>query len=317
MRNRSLRSANSSVSGRPETSAPTGFTLIELLVVIAIIAILIALLLPAVQQAREAARRSTCKNNMKQIGLALHNYHDTHRTLPPGYVQTPTDSNNEATWITMILPFIDQGPLYNTINFSHSFGITGNDTDTVCAQFLSSMLCPSDVEVKLTLSDAYARGNYAGNNGVGPMGYVGASSPPARGPLGVFNVMSSFRMRDFLDGSSNTSMVSELLKVPGDDFRGVLHYSEGPLYHHNRNPNTSIPDEVRSSYCESIDRAPCTGTFSAWNNKSMVYSARSMHEGGVHTLLGDGAVRFIGETISLEIWERLGTPQDGEVIGEF
>ena len=83
------------------------FTLIELLVVIAIIAILIALLLPAVQQAREAARRSQCKNNLKQLGLAYHNYHDTHRVLPPGYVQETVTHKNEATWVVFILPFVD------------------------------------------------------------------------------------------------------------------------------------------------------------------------------------------------------------------
>src|SRR6188472_548040 len=102
-----------------------GFTLIELLVVIAIIAILIALLLPAVQQAREAARRSQCKNNLKQLGLALHNYHDTSNTLPPGWIAVPTMSGNTNAsapcwgWGTMILPGLDQAPLYSSMqNFS-------------------------------------------------------------------------------------------------------------------------------------------------------------------------------------------------------
>ncbi|MCA9117221.1 MAG: DUF1559 domain-containing protein [Planctomycetaceae bacterium] len=294
-----------------------GFTLIELLVVIAIIAILIALLLPAVQQAREAARRSQCRNNLKQLGLALHNYHDVHGTLPPGYVQTAATTRNEATWVSFILPFLDQQPLYNTINFNNCFGCPGDVNDTLRTTKLNVMTCPSDLDGQLVLGNGYARGNYAGNNGIGPMGYVGAATPPARGPKGVFNVISSFRMRDFLDGSSNTSMIAELVKVPGNDFRGVMHYPEGCLYHHNRTPNTNIPDETRPAFCVSIDRAPCTGTYSAYNTKAMIYSSRSLHEGGVHILLGDGAVRFVSENISSVTWERLGTPQDNEVLGEF
>ncbi|MFG0295400.1 MAG: DUF1559 domain-containing protein, partial [Maioricimonas sp. JB045] len=108
------------------TSRRRGFTLIELLVVIAIIAILVALLLPAVQQAREAARRSQCKNNLKQIGLALHNYHDTHGSFPPGYIARYVSATDPASaetgpgfaWGTMILPFLDQSPTYNQLNFS-------------------------------------------------------------------------------------------------------------------------------------------------------------------------------------------------------
>ena len=301
-----------------------GFTLVELLVVIAIIGFLVALLLPAVQAAREAARRSQCQNNLKQIGLALHMHHDAYQKFPAGYIELPsTPGFDEATWIFFILPFLEQQPLYDTIDQSATstgdhFGSPGSEAKLL--QFLKTpltgMLCPSDVEVSIVLN-TYARGNYAANNGIGPMGFVNAQ--PARGPNGVFVVNKKLGMRDLLDGTSNTALLSELLKVPGDagDFRGLLHYPEGPFYHHNRTPNTNVSDDVRKSYCISIDRAPCTGPFTAHSNRAMIYSARSLHPGGVQVLLGDGAVRFVSETIHIDTRTWLGTPEDGNVLPEF
>jgi hypothetical protein len=281
---------------------------------------LIALLLPAVQQAREAARRSQCLNNLKQIGLALHNYQDAHRTFPPGYIQSPPLERNEATWITQILPYVDQKPLYDKVDFNACFGCVNSTTAVnyeVVSTVLPMMLCPSDIEVGLALGGRYAKGNYVANNGIGPMRYYTQDAPPNRGPLGVMYVNSKFRMRDFLDGSSNTAMVSELLKVKGEDWRGALHYPEVAFYHHNRTPNSNIPDEIRTAACVSIDRAPCTGSHSSYSNKSMIVSARSVHPGGVHVLLGDASSRFVSENIDAATWERLGTPEDGNPLGEF
>src|SRR5690606_30820483 len=102
----------------------------------------------------------------------------------------------------------------------------------------------------------------------------------SRGPVGVFPQNVSRNMGEILDGTSNTAMVAELLKVPGDDFRGVMHYPEGPLYHHNQTPNSKVPDQFRTSLCINIPRAPCTGTYTAWNNRSVVLAARSLHPGG-------------------------------------
>ena len=299
----------------------SAFTLIELLVVIAIIAVLIALLLPAVQQAREAARRTQCKNNLKQIGLALHNYHDTHSTFPPGAIQAfpPGNAQNEATWISMALPGLDQAPLYNRANFSSCFGCTvspGNPSYEISSPAIPMMLCPSDVDVGLAIN-IYRRGNYAANTGIGPLHSVSDPNDSTRTAIGPFTMNSSKKMKDFMDGTTNTIIVAELLKSPGDDFRGVMHYPEGPLYQHDQTPNSSVPDQFRSGLCVSIPRAPCTGTYTAWNNRSIVLAARSLHVGGVQVLLGDGSVRFISNNLHAPTWQALSTPGMGEQLGEF
>jgi len=294
-----------------------GFTLIELLVVIAIIAVLIALLLPAVQQARESARRTQCKNNLKQLGIALHAYHDTSGTLPPGAIQSFSTGRNEATWITMVMPYIDQANQYTKADFSSTFGSSGPN-NAIMGQTIPMMLCPSDIEVTLALpgQPGWARGNYAANSGIGPFISTENPSPPGR-TSGPFTMNSKNRMSAFLDGTSNTILVAELLKVKGDDFRGVMHYPEGPLYQHDRSPNTGIPDEFRGSLCISITRAPCTGVYTAWNNRQIRIASRSNHIGGVQVLLGDGSGRFISENINLGTWQALSTMDSGEVIGEF
>jgi prepilin-type N-terminal cleavage/methylation domain-containing protein len=298
-----------------------GFTLIELLVVIAIIAVLIALLLPAVQQAREAARRTQCKNNLKQIGIAQHNYHDTHSAFPPGAIQAfpPGNAQNEATWISMTLPGIDQGALYARANFSSCFGCTvapGNPSYEISSPAIGMMLCPSDVDVGLALG-IYRRGNYAANSGIGPLHSVSDPKDPTRTAIGPFTMNSSTKMRDFTDGTTNTVIVAELLKSPGDDFRGVMHYPEGSLYQHDQTPNSSVPDQFRSSLCVSIPRAPCTGAYSAWNDRAIVLAARSLHVGGVQVLLADGSVRFISNNIHRPTWQALSTPMGSEQLGEF
>jgi prepilin-type processing-associated H-X9-DG protein len=133
-------------------------------------------------------------------------------------------------------------------------------------------------------------------------------SPVAR-PAGVFYLNSWLNMSSILDGTSNTALVSEIrLLADNKDFRGVLHYPEGPLYHHDHTPNSLVPDEIRSQFCVDDRWSPCIGTFSAWIPRYLTMTARSYHPGGVHLLLGDGHVRFVSESIALDVWQAVGTP---------
>ncbi|MCX7428370.1 MAG: DUF1559 domain-containing protein [Planctomycetia bacterium] len=308
------------------------FTLVELLVVIAIIGILIALLLPAVQAAREAARRAQCTNNLKQIGLACHAHHGAKGYLPTGHFWPESNMGDqggaEATWLTFLLPYVEQGTVDDMINWDLSFGhATLGRNLGVISMTLPMFSCPSCPRVE-PWSGAYARGSYVGNNGIGPMQDSDLSDLPVNRPVpntgstspftaGVFYLNSRTKFRDMMDGTSKTALVSEIRLInSSNDFRGVMHYPEGPLYHHNYTPNSSVPDEVRELFCDNppFREAPCVGTFTIWNPRLLTVTARSYHPGGVNLLLGDGSVHFVDETISQDVWWALCTPQ--AVTGE-
>ena len=278
------------------------FTLIELLVVIAIIAILIALLLPAVQQAREAARRSTCKNNMKQFGLAMHNYHEAHRLFPPGWTGwTASSPDGPPGWGfgVFLLPYMDQAPLYNDIN------VSSLDIDTVYTADLAKLQtpipmhrCPSDTGANINaVRGDLGMSNYAavhGGGGVAQSGALGSNN-------GVFGPASNVRFRDITDGTSNTAAIAERsagkqgsIQYVGAVWAGVQ--LENNWFNHIRVMNGTAAERINGT---------STTAFS------------SMHVGGAHILLCDGAVRFISENISGEIYEDLGQRNDGNVIGEF
>lgn len=308
------------------------FTLIELLVVIAIIAILIALLLPAVQQAREAARRSTCKNNLKQIGLALHNYHDVHMTFPPTQIFTyfPTVPNSAGgfprnhTWIAMILPFMDQAPLYNQINFSLPMwdnatmqfqqGNTGKD---IVATVIPILQCPSDpgFQGNTRISHGVAHTNYAGANGWD--WWFRAAHPVS----GVFQNGGNTKIRDITKGTSSTIMVGEVSAqgfqpnagVPGHLRSGGGQIRTGgagnavfraALIAPQTNSdvmtagNFTRPDGTvggfwwkSSPFMVQPTYLSCFGMNNNWPGPS------SVHVGGGQYLLADGSVRFISDGI--------------------
>ncbi len=297
-----------------------GFTLIELLVVIAIIAILIALLLPAVQQAREAARRSSCVNNLKQIGLALHNYHDSFGVFPPGNVASWNTGDTTWygfgwTWHSKILPFVDQAPLYNAL--SDTLGTdTGDHTgaDQVQASKqtkLAVFMCPSHASGDL---------NYSGQEGAQPSSYNGVAGSNTfnndecdeqddvcfRGN-GIFFMNSSVSIRDISDGTTNTFLVAEVttkLSASMDGGDRKYNFSSGG----DQNP----PQDV-SEYLIGME----IGTNGDPINSGSEEATGSFHTGGCHFLLGDGSTRFVSENINQDLYQDLSTRSGGEVIGNF
>ena len=279
------------------------FTLIELLVVIAIIAILIALLLPAVQQAREAARRSSCKNNFKQIGLALHNYHDTQRIFPPGYCRAGTDIyNNFIGWGTFILPYIDQANLYNQIQSKGGFdnkwyGSTFSTIGTVEAKtVLPAYICPSD-PMGGTNSDlsGYGKSNYL---------TVG-SKYPASTPQIAFGRNSDVRIRDLTDGVSNTMLGGERT-TQGSNIGGIWIGATGASSGYKIHGAPQFLSESTTLRSTQIN-----GT------TELNYGFSSSHVGGAHFLLGDGRVVFLSENIDKTTYDHLASINDGNVLGEF
>jgi len=300
-----------------------GFTLIELLVVIAIIAILIALLLPAVQQAREAARRSQCVNNLKQLGLALHNYHDTHNALPPGWIGVEAnvpnmEGNSGFAWGAHILPYLDQGPLYNQLNFNQNCYDPAFNAAALNG-VLPVFRCPSDpspekwdmpeeanpanILVKLPTA------NYVGNFGpLGPEDLCDAAPFPAaqcKG-AGIFMHNSATRLRDVTDGTSNTVFVGE----HRTDTRAATVAVTGFAWHSTWVGFVAGGAEAHARIIGVSDHTP--------NHPSLhIDDYHSWHTGGVHFLFGDGRVRFLSENVDDKLFQGIATRSGGEVIGEY
>jgi prepilin-type N-terminal cleavage/methylation domain-containing protein/prepilin-type processing-associated H-X9-DG protein len=268
-----------------------GFTLIELLAVIAIIALLIALLLPAVQYAREAARRASCQNHMKQIGLALHNYAEAHKVLPPAYVDV-SDSPGWG-WGAMLLPYVEQTPLFRNLGVSTMpfDGAPSLGSQTIVPVYL----CPSDTGPNVNPE----RGNHAKSNYAGVFGSVEIEDWDEVGN-GMFYVNSSVRWSDVTDGTSNTFAVGERrYDYPGGTRRGAIwvgKYAESAF---------------ASNIWSCVDAPPhkVNGT------KEWAFS--SAHAGGAYFLLCDGHVQFISESIDGPTYENLADKGDGNVLGEF
>ena len=311
----------------------SAFTLIELLVVIAIIGVLIALLLPAVQSAREAARRAQCTNNLKQLGLALHNYHDTLGVFPLGRM---TSSTNSFSPMARILPFVEQGNVASALNFDLPWSTPANGT--AAAARLGLLLCPSDTAAT---PDAWGGTNYRSNegtsvamwHGVSDTAGVNASIPP---PNGLFFAALRCKAADVRDGLSNTAAFSE--HVLGD-FDNAVATQEADTFWPQTYPAT--PDEA-VQLCRAMNwrdvayqRVSDVGapwiygyhsTTSYWhsgppNSRSCMFPpsrimtvANSRHPGGVNVGLADGSVRFVKDSVDLAAWRALGTRNGGEVL---
>jgi prepilin-type N-terminal cleavage/methylation domain-containing protein/prepilin-type processing-associated H-X9-DG protein len=308
-----------------------GFTLIELLVVIAIIAILIGLLLPAVQKVREAAARMKCQNNLKQLGLAMHSYHDATQSFPPTYRnRTDIPSGNFYRWsaLAMLTPYLEQTNLYRQLNLDASLyvftgtAVTPRPENAPWVKLsVPLFLCPSDPRTTVEAD-------------WGPTSYVVDVGSGGTATDGLFYIDARVRMTDITDGTSNTGMMSEspLGRGTGQavarpfDVRSVMAWTTGsvltesactgytgredrngrwadgaPLYtgfDHHYTPNTQTSD--------------CT-TRGGGNWKA----ARSYHTGGVNLLLADGSVRFVRDAVNPQTWAAVGTRAGGEVVGDY
>lgn len=296
-----------------------GFTLIELLVVIAIIAVLIALLLPAVQQAREAARRSQCKNNMKQLGLAIHNYHDSVGTLPIGYAGDVTGRG----LVKGTLPFIEQAPLFNAWIESQNYN-TGTNNSVVCSKRISTHTCPSDSPTQWY--NSIPQYNYAPNYGnttstrQPTLNGVTFAAAPFYFDDNANDPAVCYALRDITDGTSNTLMMMEVRQGSvNQDLRGLTWWGPGSGVSASFAPNSTTPD-LMNGFCNSQPDLPCTTGGSVGNAPAangVYYIARSKHVGGVHALMCDGAVRFVSNNIDINTWRALSTMAASEVISDF
>ncbi len=282
-----------------------GFTLVELLVVIAIIGILVALLLPAVQAAREAARRMDCTNRLKQWALAMHNHHDTYRKFPHGATNSP-----RHTWVVHLWAFMEQNALASQYDLQQHFylntprpHIIQNSTTGLCAQFTDAYFCPSDGGPRYWKGDAYwrTRGNYVANFGLAGASGSAASAPFARNAR-------EYKMTDITDGLSNTLFFAEILMAQEGnwDSRGDIMNDDGPgcAFMTNNTPNSGIDSP---QFClNTAPNPPCA------TSGTIHIAARSRHPGGVNVALADGSVRFAANTVAAAIWRAAGSSQGGE-----
>ena len=326
------------------------FTLVELLVVIAIIGILIALLLPAVQAAREAARRSQCTNNMKQLALAMHNYHDVYQTFPRNAYGSPAwEVYQKLSANVSILPYIEQAALADQFSFTSSFG---SNIDGPAQQKVTAFLCPSALEFDGSVDWSGPGSNYAWCSGSSVYTTRGGGED---GHNGMFQVLIEQRMANVTDGLSNTIMNSEILSGDADTSKATypydIFYSNNGVFDavaDKHNPTQAEIDTIGLA-CESpsgersnggshwawyahdqslfnVSAPPnwryptcggdcCPGGGHDWSYGLM--PPRSLHPGGVNAGLGDGSVRFISETINLTTLHHLGNRRDGVPLGEF
>lgn len=322
-----------------------GFTLIELLVVIAIIAILIALLLPAVQQAREAARRTQCKNNLKQIGLALHNYHDVYNVFPPGRTRNTYSGivsawyTGNIAWLPRLLPQIEQSAVFTSIDWNMGQGTSATDghggangvnPTGARRQIIPAFRCPSDPgngQVPWIDPAGNRVVGSAANGGYAPTNYLGSVGRTTRlgvNPPGLFGQNTRKGMRDMVDGTSNTLAVAEgvigFYRIASNDTGNLTPCAAAAK-------DTSSTRQTGNSWFYGyFPQSSFFSTFTGPNSKivdcgvnsdRVNTASRSMHTGGVQVLLCDGSARFVSENIDLMTWGFLGDTGDGQTLGEF
>jgi prepilin-type N-terminal cleavage/methylation domain-containing protein len=313
----------------------SAFTLVELLVVIAIIGVLVALLLPAVQAAREAARRTQCSNNLKQVGLALHNFHDTYNKLPVG---THDDDNRSFSWRTWILPYMEQTPLYNQMTQAGMWtppnmgdGANGVNVDTIAASEIAGVsaisdlcktklgfyTCPSDTLPEKD-NDGYYKTNYCGSMGPVVGTITTCASGDARGDAqqGVLlmsnnndNTWTS-SLAKMIDGTSNTIMAGEVSET-ANIHKGTPSARAYPIWAGGNNNGSCNGLAGAGSTLRFVDVAYFINRKTGVESDS---SFGSKHPGGAQFVLGDASVRFITDSIDSATWRAAGTRDNGEAL---
>lgn len=328
----------------PRMNRPRAFTLIELLVVIAIIAILVALLLPAVQSAREAARRSQCKNNLKQISLALHNYHGTHQVFPQGQTRSSYSHCCGGNWRVMVLPFMDQLTVYGEINFSGRFNFAANrygfsgGAEALRNLTIPSFLCPSSTLDPLDTSVINNNQRGLVHHYVGISGALGVPSGGNRNcdyggvvrGNGILGINRHSRFRDVTDGTANTMIIAEQsakVNIDGVDRNVTSNYYGGWSGYAGRwanDVNVSRPHWGAGTTCirypinmgngQRVSRGSIPGADRTWDFNTIL---NSYHAGGIHIGLADGSTRFLSDNVDFTTVRRLGSMNDQGDIGEF
>lgn len=326
----------------------SGFTLVELLVVIAIIGILVGLLLPAVQSAREAARRASCQNNLKQWGLAIHNYESTFKRFPPSWAPAEAISQSTDGWSTqaLLLPYMEEGNLYDHIDFKKSYNLAtidqNGESTRLAAYRIKSLICPSEIRDELRTKN--------GNPYHYPLNYAVNCGPwfvydfdKRKAGKGAFAPVKGFRIATFKDGTSQTICMAEVkaytpyfrnaanssvvtVENPADiaglggDFKtesGHTEWVDGRFHQDGFTarfaPNTKVPYELDGEILD-ID---WTNQQEGKSTTAATYgavTARSYHPGGVQRLMCDGSVSNTTSTIDLTVWQGMSTRRGKEVI---
>lgn len=305
-------------------SLKRAFTLVELLVVIAIIGVLVAMLLPAVQSAREAARRAQCISQLKQVGIAMHNYESMNQRLPVG-----TYGCCWGTWQVSILPFIEQGAMFDQYHMEHKFGVPVDDARysnalnlPVTTKKLKVLTCPSDTNPQRVANNGITYHNYVANFGntiYDQIDYTGVRfyGAPFFEVTSVNDHRPGVRFAEITDGLSNTLMLAETIQGQPGDLRGFSWWRGGAVFTGYQGPNSSIPDTLYAGgQCDptKLLNPPC---LIATASSPTMLASRSRHSGGVQAVFCDGSTRFISNNIAIGVWRAIASSAGGDAIDNF
>ncbi|QDT15844.1 DUF1559 domain-containing protein [Alienimonas californiensis] len=328
----------------------SGFTLIEVLVVIAIIAILVSLLLPAVQQARAAARRAQCQNNLKQIGLGLHNYESVARVLPPSFVVDAESSRTGGQWSVHVrlLPFLDQANVENLVDFTQEYG--GDSASLEIRTFrVPTYLCPEEINDRVRTDSSGNPIHYPTNYGFNGGDWFVWSNASRQQGRGAFAPNSAFGFEAFRDGVTGTLAFAEVKAFtpyvrdgeespdspPSDpaavsalagsfkEDSGHTEWVDGRVHQTGftaaLGPNAEVPvaGGKAGGGADDGDFTACREGKDCAGPTHAAVTSRSYHEGGVHVLLMDGATRFVSDSVKLDVWRAVSTRAAGEVVDEY